>query len=351
MKQRIFSMMLMTFICSTMALAQQVKEGELAVVYHMPLTQLAITIEYDEITQTPGPFYLYAERYLAEKEVVTEVQKRYMLTNITIHPHTIADPNRSYKVVAETETQYLSLTSEGLLYGYNVPACAMTPLTEVSVALPKEKTTPLMPLLEEQMVASSTAKMAEGAAKMIYHIRETRMNILAGDVEHTPADGQAMQLVLDELNHREQMLTELFIGTTDVQHHTHTIYYTPNQDVNQCVITRMSKYAGIVSVDDLSGEPIRLTIVGNRQSIEAAEFIEGEAKKSTKTATPSQIYYNLPGSAIITLAYGNQVLVTTTYPIAQYGAAIPLAKSLLMTKQLPHIYFNTETGNILSIQK
>ena len=351
MKQRILNMMLMAFVCSTMALAQQVKEGELAVFYHMPLTQLAITIEYDEIATTPGPFYLYAERYMGAKEVVTEAQKRYEVTNVTLHPHTVADPNRSYKVLSSAEAQCLSFTSDGLLYGYNVPACAMTPSADVSVALPKEKTTPLMPLLEEQMVASSTAKMAEGAAKMIYHIRETRMNILAGDVEHTPADGQAMQLVLDELNHREQMLTQLFVGTTDVQHHTHTIYYTPDKDVKQRVITRMSKYAGIVPIDDLSGEPIRLTVVGKRQTIDTDEFIEGETKKPAKTATPSQIYYNLPGSAMITLEYGNKVLTTAAFPIAQYGVAIPLAKDLLTGKQLPHIYFNTQTGNILSIQK
>ena len=81
MKQRILNMMLMAFVCSTMALAQQVKEGELAVFYHMPLTQLAITIEYDEIATTPGPFYLYAERYMGAKEVVTEAQKRYAATD------------------------------------------------------------------------------------------------------------------------------------------------------------------------------------------------------------------------------------------------------------------------------
>ena len=91
MKQRILNMMLMAFVCSTMALAQQVKEGELAVFYHMPLTQLAITIEYDEIATTPGPFYLYAERYMGAKEVVTEAQKRYEVTNVTLHPHTVAD--------------------------------------------------------------------------------------------------------------------------------------------------------------------------------------------------------------------------------------------------------------------
>ena len=359
MKKRVFITLLMTVVFSALSLAQHVQEGEMAVVYHMPLTQLAITIEYDEIVMTPGPFYLYAERYLGAKEVITESNKRYEMSHISSRPNTIADPNRTYKVVAQdgAELQLLSLTNQGLLYGYNVPACAAESAPELSIQLPKECATDLMPLLEEQMVASSTAKMAEGTAKMIYNIRETRLNILAGDVDHTPADGVAMQLVLDELNKREKMLTELFVGSCQIHHHTQTIYYTPSNDVNQHVLARMSKFSGIVAADDLSGEPIRISVKGQRQAFETTDEVllldaaKPSKSKSSKTLVPSQIYYNMPGSAQITLEYGKHVFSEMTLPIAQYGVAVPLAKNLLNTKQLPQIYFNTTTGNILSIQK
>lgn len=359
MKKRVFITLLMTAVFSALGLAQHVQEGEMAVVYHMPLTQLAITIEYDEIVMTPGPFYLYAERYLGAKEVITESNKRYEMSCISIRPNTIADPSRTYKVVAQdcAGLQLLSLTNEGLLYGYNVPPCAAEAASELSINLPKACAKALMPLLEEQMVASSTAKMAEGTAKMIYNIRETRLNILAGDVDHTPADGVAMQLVMDELDKREKMLTELFVGSCQIHHHTQTIYYTPGKDVHQQVLARMSKFSGIVAADDLSGEPIRISVKGQRQAFYTSdeiildEIARSSKSKSAKMSLPSQIYYNMPGSAYITLEYGKHVFSEMTLPIAQYGVAIPLAKSLLNTKQIPQIYFNTTTGNILSIQK
>lgn len=347
MKHRIFSIAILAICASAMTFAQTVQENEMAVVYYMPQTQLAITIDYDIITVEPGPFYLYAERYLGVKDVVTEASTRYEATNVTLGTHTVADLHRAYKVV--NETQYISLTPEGLLHGYNVPAytCEAQPTHSSTQPHKAEAATKLMPLMEEQMVASSIAKMAEGAAKQIYHIREMRMNLLAGDVEHTPADGQAMQLVLNELDKREQMLAELFIGSRVVEHHSHTIYYVPSKDVTERIIGRISQYAGVVPADDLSGEPIRLTLAGKRQTYSP---MDDKSSKQSK-AIPSQLYYNLPGSAKVVVEFGEDLRASATLPIAQFGVAVPLAKSLLLNKTTPQIYFNTQTGNILSIKQ
>ena len=64
MKTRIFSCLLLAMGLSSMLHAQTVQENELAVVYYMPQTQLAVTVDYDEVTVKPGPFYLYADRPL-----------------------------------------------------------------------------------------------------------------------------------------------------------------------------------------------------------------------------------------------------------------------------------------------
>jgi hypothetical protein len=310
----------------------------------MPQTQIAVTIDYQQVCIEPGPFYLYAERYLGVSNVATEAQTRYEVTDIRIAPHTVADHSRAHKVVAKSgnATQWLSLTPEGLLYGYNVPAyVAETPVVETTLPTPAPFVKPL-PLMEEQMVAASIAKMAEGAAKQIYRIRETRLNILAGDVEHVPADGQAMQLVLDELAKQEQALVELFIGTTQVTQHIHQVTYTPQESVEQYVVCRFSKYAGVVSSEDLSGEPIYLNLVANRQTQDVASL---EAK-----GLPSQICYNLPGSADINLTYKTQTIVKQL-PIAQLGVSVPLPQDIFSGKTLPTIHFNFDTGNILSIQQ
>lgn len=330
------------------AQTQVVQENELAVVYYMPLTQIALTIDYEETETAPGIFYQYAERLLGATEVITEAKTEYSLSAMCMAVHTTADRRRAYKVTAQrgVAAQLLALTDEGILRGYNIaPEDAAGSLPDT---LPQEETvvaTP-MPLLEEQLLANSTAKMAEGAAKQIYHIRETRLNILAGDVEHAPADGQAMALVLDELNRREQQLTELFVGTTHIRHHRTTLRFTPQDTVREQVIARFSRFSGVVAADDLSGEPVRLKQTARRQT-----YIPQVGESRTgKAPQPSQLYYNLPGNADLQLTYRDKT-VSGSFEIAQYGVPVPLALDLFTAKEPPHIHFNPRTGNISAIQQ
>lgn len=347
MKQKLFIFLGLTLLAGSLqAQSPVLVEDELAVVYYMPKTQVAITVEYDQVQVAPGPFYQYAQRYLNTDNVVLEAQTYYELTDMHIHTQAVADHERAYKVHAQrdVEAQLLTLTAEGLLYGYNVgPATVVSQaIEENTVAKPMEEV--LMPLLEEQMIASSIAKMAEGAARQIYHIREMRLNILTGDVEHVPADGQAMQLVLNELNQREQALTELFVGRKQVTHLTKTLYYTPSDAPHPAMIARFSKFGGVVDTEDLSGEPIHMNVVATKQSLHSNHAVEDK-----KALQPSEIYYNLPGQAAISIRY-KDIMKTISCPVAQYGVAIPLAKDLFV-KHKPTIYFNIQTGNITSIQK
>ena len=76
-----------------------------------------------------------------------------------------------------------------------------------------------------------------------------------------------------------------------------------------------------------------------------------EDSKQKKQALPSQLFYNLPGSAKVVVEFGNNSHTSAILPIAQFGVAVPLAQTLLLQKNTPQIYFNTQTGNILTIQK
>lgn len=347
MKQKLIIFLGLTLLAGSLqAQSPVLVEDELAVVYYMPKTQVAITVEYDQVQVAPGPFYQYAQRYLNTDNVVLEAQTYYELTNMHIQTQAVADYERAYKVHAQRdiEAQLLTLTAEGLLYGYNVGPATIVPQANEDKTMAKPMEEVLMPLLEEQMIASSIAKMAEGAARQIYHIREMRLNILTGDVEHVPADGQSMQLVLNELNQREQALTELFVGRKQVTHLTKTLYYTPSDAPHPTMIARFSKFGGIVDAEDLSGEPIQMTVTATKQSLHSNHAVEDK-----KALQPSEIYYNLPGQAAITITY-KDITITASCPVAQYGVAIPLAKALFI-KHKPTIYFNTQTGNITSIQK
>ena len=344
MKRTNILLVMLLWVASQMQ-AQLVQENETAVVYYMPKTELVITLSYECVEQEPGIFYQYAQRYLGAKNIVTEKKTTYRLNDMTLSTLASADTDRAYKVNAQKgyNTQLLSLTIDGRLLGYNT-SCEIKG-DEVKTerqGVKTEKQEALMPLLEEQFMAGSVAKMAEGAAKQIYRIRETRLNILGGDVEHVPTDGQAMQLVLDELDQQEQALVALFIGTTQVTQHTHTFHYLPADDVEKEVVCRLSKHTGIVDKNDLSGEPIYLTLKAHKQSLQTSYIVD------SKATIPSQLYYNLPGTADILLQH-QALSISKSITVAQYGVAIPLALDWFNSKQQYSISIHPETGNILSI--
>ena len=344
MKKCIWSIVLVAL--SQISTAQLVQEHEAAVVYYMPKTELVVRLDYEIVEQTPGVFYQYAKRYLGAEEVITEASTQYNLLQVSSCTEAKSDLERAYKVTAQKglKNQSLTLTEDGRLLGYNIGGgIEDSPLSPADSSPHLEEQTKLMPLLEEQFMAGSVAKMAEGAAKQIYRLRETRLNLLAGDMEHVPADGMAMQLVLDEINKQEQALVELFVGTRVVKHGSHTLRYLPEESVEKEVICRLSQHTGIVDKNDLSGEPIYLTVEATKQALRMQMMEEG------KVPTLSQLYYNLPGNAVIRIEHKGKVMNESEFPVAQWGVAIPLSAELF-TKTAPVIRINPQTGNILSIQ-
>ena len=328
--------------------AQLVLENEAAMVYYMPKNELAITLHYTVVDEEPGIFYQYAKRYLGAKQVITEAKRSYVLTHVSTELLTSADTKRAYKITAGQglKEQLISLSEDGRLLGYNVGLENVTePLLFSGKAEPfctEEEA--LMPLLEEQFVASSTAKMAEGAAKLIYRLRETRLNLLAGEVEHVPADGKSMELVLAELEKQEQALVELFVGKKKVSSGSKTLRYKPEECVYDAVLCRFSLHSGVVDANDLSGEPVYISVDATQ------EMVQPLVEENSKAPALSQLYYNLPGEADVVLKYKGEEWMRAHYQIAQLGVAIPLAKQWFTGKDIPVIRLNPETGNILSIE-
>lgn len=354
MKKCILSILVMWV--AMMCHAQLVLENEAAVVYYMPKNEVAITLHYTVVDEEPGIFYQYAKRYLGAQEVVTEAKRSYLLTHISTELLTEADITRAYKVTAGqgVKEQLITLSEDGRLLGYGLEGAAepllFSGLTEPCCLEDAAKPNcleegELMPLLEEQFMASSTMKMAEGAAKLIYRIRETRLNLLACEVEHMPADGKAMELVLAELDKQEQALVELFVGKKKTHIQSKTVKYSPEECVQKAVLCRFSMHNGVVDADDLSGEPVYISVDATQ------EMVQTLIDEQSKTPALSQLYYNLPGEAQLVMEYKGEELINEKYQIAQLGVAIPFAKQLFTSKQSPVIRINPFTGNILSIEQ
>ncbi|MBR5814081.1 MAG: DUF4831 family protein, partial [Bacteroidaceae bacterium] len=204
-------------------------------------------------------------------------------------------------------------------------------------------------MTEEMLQATSTAKMAELTAKEIYAIRESKLAITRGQAENMPNDGQAMQLVLSELDKQEHALMELFIGHTDTlrQEISITIKPTENCDTAKAVLLRFSRKLGFVEKDNLAGEPIYYSL----RDLKSVKLPTAEELAKAKPIKKEGICYNIPGKAEFKVYTRARELAKAELTIAQLGTTEVLSKALFNKSNTTKVLFDTTTGGIISIEK
>lgn len=328
-----------------------ITENQPVIIYSLPMTQLCIEVQMEKITQTPGIFYLYSERYLATKNVITEEKTTYSIKNITVYTKTIPDLQRTYSFVPTKNSplKNITLNQQGILCGINV-ACLPSPEGErpsVTLSSKEKKNFShfLLPLGEEYLLAGSTAKLAEGAAKQIYDIRDSRLNILTCDVDHLPADGAFLNTLLRELNVREKELTELFIGKTTSESLSQVLYLTPAKAMKDEILFRFSTLKGVVPSDDLSGIPYYITISPTTFPVAPAT-----KEKKQKTINKQQkLNTILPAFTLVNIGDGKNIYFSQQFLIPQFGVVVPLPNEVLQNPKTK-IYIDPQTGRLLKVE-
>lgn len=317
------------------------QEARQALYYSLPKTKLCVEIELEKTTRKPGQFYRYSERYLATTNVITAEKTEYKLKSVTVTPVAVPDSSRTFSVDPEKSPLNLCVNADGILCGVNVALPSVHQSVTVRKTVKEEGVNNgLLPLTEEFMMAGSEAKMAEGAAKQIYHIRESRLSLLTADVEKMPADGASLKTMLEGLDRSERRLSELFIGSTTIETETRKIYVTPVGAINNQVLFRVSTLLGLVSADDLSGAPYYMTLSAATES--------GSAVK--EKPSPVAFYYLQPAQASVLLSDGVNVINRTDVFISQMGKLLSLPQNLFKKDDLK-VQIDPLTGRLLRISK
>ena len=246
-----------------------------------------------------------------------------------------------------TVAPYAYLTEDGLLCSINAE---YTPVESELDAAKKnkgsqQKVTDTSVFSEELLMAGSTAKQAEVAAKQIYRIRESRLNILTGEADNLPPDGEAMKLVIQQLEEQEKALTNLFTGILTKETEHYEVSIIPHDNLDKEVLFRFSKQLGIVDADDLGGTPVYM----NLKATERAPILDAkEAEKKDKSL--KGIVYNVPGKASIEILMNKKTLYKGEAQITQFGTREGLAPVMFEDKKAPvKVLFYPETGAIKQI--
>lgn len=157
-------------------------------------------------------------------------------------------------------------------------------------------------------MSASTVKMAEVAAKQLYRIRESRLNLVTGEVDELPADGESFKLIIQQLDEQEAALTALFMGTTQTETIVKHFDYIPVEEVTNDIVFRISDLYGIVKPENLSGAPVYLSLKITEEG-ELPIDNKGNIKKMPKNA----VAYAIPGKAEVILSDGKKCFSKRIY--------------------------------------
>lgn len=322
------------------------------VTYALPRTVLHADVSAIKTQFTPGEFARYAERYLHLERVGQEAVTSYAVQQISLSLEGVPDTLKAYtiKLKDKSVAPMVTLTPSGIIVSVNSAQPKDVADIDNKVYRSAKGTHHQLDsrayFTEEILSATSTAKMAELTAAEIYEIRETRNALMRGQLEAMPKDGAAMKLVLDRLNKQEKSLMQLFIGWTDTIYLSESYRLEPRdyEDVPKTVLFRFSSKLGFVDADDLSGEPYYIT-VKDQHSV-----VLPTAKEAAKRKIEG-IVYNLPSQAQVEILKGNTVLLTQTFPIAQYGTIDQLAPALFGKDSTVRVTFHPATGGLLHLEQ
>ena len=319
------------------------------VTYSLPKTSFIVNAEVTKVTVKAGSYYRYAESYLGIKNVATEDAVYYELGKVTLVNKGVPDKDNTYKIEFRQKTvaPFAYLTSEGLLCSINED---YIPEFVDEERLVEHKTATISPssaYTEELLMAGSVTKQAEIAKKRILHLRESRINIVTGEADNMPPDGEAMKIVINELYEQEKALMQLFVGTEARENEYFDITITPDDEFEREVLFRFSTKLGILDEDDLGGEPVYMNLTALER---APELDAKEAERKAKLM--KGIIYNKPGKARVEIIYNNKTLLKKETLVVQFGTQDALAPILFEDKKLPvKVTFYPETGSIKQVKQ
>lgn len=324
------------------------KFNEYALNYYLPYTVADIEFVATKTVCKAGPYYKYAKKYLGVTDIVTEDSETWAIERVCMVPRGIADTENRYQLTFKSgQTPYIYVNPDGLIYSINAEP-EIADLSCPPVAPDEPDSIDVSKVFSEELLMSgSIAKMAEVAAKQIYRIRESRLDLLTGDVDKMPADGDSFKLIIAQLDAQEAALTALFLGTKSVERVVKRVEYCPEDDVESEILFRFSDFLGFVDADDLSGAPVSISVTVTEKG-EYPVDNKGNIVELPKKA----LAYTIPGKAVIAISYDGRTYVEEELPIAQLGVVYGLDSSWFVDKKAPaNAAFDATTGALLRLGK
>ena len=345
------------FLSANLTLAQTRVEKKVVtkatgygVTYSLPKTVFAITVEMTKTTYKAGPYFRYADIHLGIKDPIVEDMVEYEIDKVSVVNKGVPDADNTYVVEFKSGTvaPYVFLTEDGLLCSINTEYIPVNTATnDNSQVDDSEYTSVATVFTEEYLKAGTVARQAEVAARQIYLLRERKLDILTGDADNMPPDGESMKMIINGLDNQEKILTRLFAGSSTKETFSHVITLIPQDNINDDVLFRFSKRQGILDADDLGGDPVYINLRITEMAPELSPKDAARKEKSMKG-----VIYNLPGKARVEIKSAQNTLYRGEMQVVQFGTQECLAPVMFEDRRSPvKVTFYPETGAIKQINQ
>lgn len=336
----------LTLLAQTEVIAYAPGKTADAVTYFLPKTAIEVEVETTQVKYVPGEFSRYADRYLRLQDVSDKADEYWEISKIKVSPVGIPDPDHVYSIKLKDKSvaPLVELTSNGILVSINKQAPEEKAVAPIPAQEQKTRLNARDIMTEEILLANSTAKMAELTAKEIYNIRESKSAIIRGQADNMPKDGEAIKIVLANLEQQEEALMAMFTGVTQRETRTFVVRMVPSGNVDKDVLFRFSRKLGVLDKSNLGGSPVYFSLT-NLNSLPAPD------EKAKKTAKLDGVVYTVPGSAQVKIFNNVTTYLDASFAIAQFGAQETLGYSLFNKKNTTQVTFDTTTGGVLKIEQ
>lgn len=356
-----YTLLLILMVLGSSIFAQRTDKKEApvivagGVVYSLPRTGVRVYVTATQEKFFFGPYHEYAEPMLGIQDAPSSNREIWTINDIGIETFSEPDPGQVHKTSGQAAA-LISLTPSGTLAGINASVESPEEQFPVTTFLGDVKA-PEIPFTDlslnsffekpdsahrNMLLVKPLEEKAQEAAHTITKLRKRRFKTLANGYEEQLPDGQAYEVMVEELDKLEKEYVALFIGKSYEKTFEYCFDYIPeNNSASGEVIFRFSEGKGILPVSDMSGKPIMIEIK------KLDNLASAQAKAAPGSPSVSGILYRIPGKAEIRVLNGINMMAVTRADIAQFGTTTYLPDELLDGNH--RITFHAKTGGIKSI--
>lgn len=340
------SRLILLTLCTLMAIpaglqgAAKKEATPTQMVYTLPQTRIHVDIDVKHTVYKKGPYAEYANRMLGVQNLSMSDAEKWEILNVRVYGVSETDNSQirslTFNAYQQNFKSLLQISEAGLIADCSIShTLASSTLSESEEEFRfmnftgKELTTEKVdtfyklimndtafirqPVLQHQITSKSKESLAQDVATQIFDLRDKRFELLIGNVDNYP-DGQALQIALQALNQEEELLLSMFIGARAESVQTHRFSFVPDQP-GEGILTYFSAQNAFSNSNTTGTQPIRYQLSTNYS-------ISGNQSESNAHI----LFYRTPVQCDVQVAIGNQMLVSKSLPVFQFGplSAFPM---------------------------